>query len=229
VFHDIDGSAGGVPDSYVVIDNGIANDDNACQMKPDWNAAVCKGDFGRMQIGAGGGARGGGAQRRRRRSWCCCRPTRSRAWCRGRSRWFRCCSCFCRCSCSGRWCRSRRSWRERRCCSTDRSQPQQQEVYRWEYHGTRRYRDQGGHRTVSREHQRERIGQRLMGGFRAAGIRHRKCRYATKQPGCTAQRHRHLVLQRRWLVVGQACLSRRYRPRRSWHCPWKRDPSQQVS
>jgi cell migration-inducing and hyaluronan-binding protein len=60
VFHDIDGSVAGMPDSYVVIDNGIANDDNACQMKPDWNAAVCKGDFGRMQIGAGGGARGGG-------------------------------------------------------------------------------------------------------------------------------------------------------------------------
>jgi cell migration-inducing and hyaluronan-binding protein len=60
VFHDIDGSVGGVPDSYVVIDNGIANDDKACQLKPDWNAAVCKGDFGRMGITAGGGARGGG-------------------------------------------------------------------------------------------------------------------------------------------------------------------------
>ena len=60
MFHDIDGSVGGVPDSYIVIDNGIADDDKACQIKPDWNAAVCKGDFGRMQIGAGGGGRGGG-------------------------------------------------------------------------------------------------------------------------------------------------------------------------
>src|SRR5215472_4363413 len=62
VFHDIDGSVGGVPDSYVVIDNGIADDDRACQIKPDWNAAVCKGDMGRMGITAGGagGARGGG-------------------------------------------------------------------------------------------------------------------------------------------------------------------------
>src|SRR5204863_9569921 len=68
-----------------------------------------------------------------------------------------------------------------------------------------------------------------MGDFRAAGILHRKCRYATKQPGCTAQRHRHLVLQRRWLALGQACLSRRYRPRRSWRHPWKHDPSQQVT
>jgi cell migration-inducing and hyaluronan-binding protein len=60
VFHDKDGSVGGVPDSYVVIDNGIANDDKACQLKPDWNAAVCKGDFGRMGINGGAGGRGGG-------------------------------------------------------------------------------------------------------------------------------------------------------------------------
>src|SRR5271156_140475 len=60
VFHDIDGSVGGVPDSYIVIDNGIADDPQHCQIKPDWNAAVCKGDMGRMGIGAGGGARGGG-------------------------------------------------------------------------------------------------------------------------------------------------------------------------
>jgi len=60
VFHDIDGSVGGVRDSYIVIDNGIADDPQNCQIKPDWNAAVCKGDMGRMQIGAGGaGGRGG--------------------------------------------------------------------------------------------------------------------------------------------------------------------------
>src|SRR5215813_8938501 len=68
-----------------------------------------------------------------------------------------------------------------------------------------------------------------MGDFRAAGIRQRKCRYATKQPGCPAQRHRHLVLQRRGLALGQACLSRRYRPRRPRRYPWKHYPSQQVS
>src|SRR5437764_13866294 len=68
-----------------------------------------------------------------------------------------------------------------------------------------------------------------MGDFRAAGIRHRKCRYATKQPGCPAQRHRHLVLQRRWLALGQAGLSRHYWPRRSWRHAWKHDPSQPVS
>src|SRR5262249_18310499 len=62
VFHDIDGSVGGVPDSYVVIDNGIADDDKACKIEPTWNAAVCKGDFGRLGINAGAGARGGGAR-----------------------------------------------------------------------------------------------------------------------------------------------------------------------
>ena len=54
VFHDIDGSVGGVPNSYIVIDNGIADDPQHCQIKPDWNAAVCKGDMGRMGITAGG-------------------------------------------------------------------------------------------------------------------------------------------------------------------------------
>jgi cell migration-inducing and hyaluronan-binding protein len=59
VFHDIDGSVGGVRDSYIVIDNGIADDPQNCQIKPDWNAAVCKGDFGRLQIGPPGGGFGG--------------------------------------------------------------------------------------------------------------------------------------------------------------------------
>src|SRR5262245_39380767 len=63
VFHDKDGSVGGVPDSFIVINGGIAIDD-ACEIKPTWNAAVCKGDIGRINIGAaaagGGGGRGGG-------------------------------------------------------------------------------------------------------------------------------------------------------------------------
>src|SRR5262245_14032698 len=57
VFHDKDGSVGGVPDSFIVINGGIALDE-ACEVKPTWNAAVCKGDVGRMTVGAGGG-RGG--------------------------------------------------------------------------------------------------------------------------------------------------------------------------
>jgi cell migration-inducing and hyaluronan-binding protein len=62
VFHDLDGSVGGVPDSYILINDendGIAIDE-ACEIKPTWNAAVCKGDVGRLAVGgpyAGGGLR----------------------------------------------------------------------------------------------------------------------------------------------------------------------------
>jgi len=57
--HDLDGSATGVPDSYIVINNGIANDEEACEFRPSWGAAVCKGDYGRLSLG-GGFAFGGG-------------------------------------------------------------------------------------------------------------------------------------------------------------------------
>src|SRR5579871_181627 len=63
VFHDKDGSVSGVPNSYVLIND--ANDalaiDDACEIKPAWNSAVCKGDVGRMTVGApaAGGGRGG--------------------------------------------------------------------------------------------------------------------------------------------------------------------------
>src|SRR6185437_6758176 len=59
VFHDKDGSVSGVPNSYIVINGGIASDEG-CEAKPTWNAAVCKGDIGRMTIGAAGGGRGAG-------------------------------------------------------------------------------------------------------------------------------------------------------------------------
>ena len=62
VFHDKDGTVGGVPNSFIVINDGVAIDD-ACEVKPTWNAAVCKGDIGRVNIGGGapGGGRGGAA------------------------------------------------------------------------------------------------------------------------------------------------------------------------
>jgi cell migration-inducing and hyaluronan-binding protein len=65
VFHDKDGSVSGVPNSYILIND--ANDaiaiDEACEIKPTWNAAVCKGDVGRMTVGgrAAGAGRGRGA------------------------------------------------------------------------------------------------------------------------------------------------------------------------
>ena len=57
--HDLDGSASGAPGAYIVYDNGIADDAEACQLKPEWGAAVCKGDYGRLSLG-GGFAFGGG-------------------------------------------------------------------------------------------------------------------------------------------------------------------------
>jgi cell migration-inducing and hyaluronan-binding protein len=69
-FRDKDGSLGGGPNSYVLINDGvndsIAVDAEACEIKPTWNAAVCKGDVGRLTFGGGGGfggARGAGPAR----------------------------------------------------------------------------------------------------------------------------------------------------------------------
>jgi hypothetical protein len=73
VFNDRDGTITGVPNSFIVNITGI-DIDEACEVKPTWNAAVCKGDIGRMTVGGGGGAvgfggfgggggRGGGAAR----------------------------------------------------------------------------------------------------------------------------------------------------------------------
>jgi cell migration-inducing and hyaluronan-binding protein len=66
-FHDKDGSVGGIPDSYILLNDGpndsIATDPAACEIKPAWNAAVCRGDVGRLVLGggiAGGGRSGAG-------------------------------------------------------------------------------------------------------------------------------------------------------------------------
>jgi cell migration-inducing and hyaluronan-binding protein len=49
-FHDLDGSVGGIPGAYIVIDNGIASHEETCEIKPSWNAAICTGDMGRLNI-----------------------------------------------------------------------------------------------------------------------------------------------------------------------------------
>jgi cell migration-inducing and hyaluronan-binding protein len=54
VFHDVDGTVTGVANSFILIndtDNGIAID-KTCEVKPTWNAAVCKGDVGRLSFNA---------------------------------------------------------------------------------------------------------------------------------------------------------------------------------
>ncbi len=64
--HDKDGSVGGVPNSYILLNDGvndsIATDTKACEIKPTWNAAVCKGDVGRLSFGGPGGGGFGGAR-----------------------------------------------------------------------------------------------------------------------------------------------------------------------
>jgi cell migration-inducing and hyaluronan-binding protein len=54
--HDLDGSVTGVPNSYVLINDG-ENDsvvtDDTCQIHPTWNASVCTGDVGRLSFQAG--------------------------------------------------------------------------------------------------------------------------------------------------------------------------------
>jgi cell migration-inducing and hyaluronan-binding protein len=49
-FEDRDGSVSGIPGAYIVIDNGIASHEDACDIKQAWNAAVCVGDMGRFSI-----------------------------------------------------------------------------------------------------------------------------------------------------------------------------------
>jgi cell migration-inducing and hyaluronan-binding protein len=57
VFNDRDGTITGVANSYIVNITGI-DVDEACEVRPTWNAAVCTGDIGRMNVGGGGGAVG---------------------------------------------------------------------------------------------------------------------------------------------------------------------------
>ena len=188
VFHDQDGSVGGVPNSYIVINGGIAPDE-ACEMKPTWNADVCKGDVGRMTIGAGGG--GGGAWRwscacwrsRRCARWCCWRSWRPADLARaapgaaagrggagaGRSLALSLGRGWC-------WCKD---WSHRRACAaSSRSQPQRQGFPRLRCNQrTRRHRVQGNHRKADPVPQRVGTGCRFVGDVRAAGIHHRSLGY----------------------------------------------------
>src|SRR5262245_28751561 len=63
-YRDKDGSLGGGPNSYVLINDGvndsIAVDTDACEIKPTWNAAVCRGDIGRLTFAGPGGPGGPG-------------------------------------------------------------------------------------------------------------------------------------------------------------------------
>ncbi len=52
-FRDLDGSVTGIPNSHVMLNDG-ENDsvaiDDSCKIQPTWNAAVCTGDVGRLNL-----------------------------------------------------------------------------------------------------------------------------------------------------------------------------------
>jgi cell migration-inducing and hyaluronan-binding protein len=52
-FRDLDGSVTGIPDSQVLLHDGendsVATDDT-CEIRPSWNASVCTGDIGRLNL-----------------------------------------------------------------------------------------------------------------------------------------------------------------------------------
>ena len=52
-FRDLDGSVTGIPDSQVLLHDGendsVATDDS-CEIHPTWNASVCTGDIGRLNL-----------------------------------------------------------------------------------------------------------------------------------------------------------------------------------
>ena len=52
-FRDLDGSVTGIPNSQVILHDGendsVATDDS-CEIRPTWNASVCTGDIGRLNL-----------------------------------------------------------------------------------------------------------------------------------------------------------------------------------
>ena len=208
VFNDKDGTITGVANSYIVNITGI-DVDEACEVKPTWNAVVCKGDVGRMNVGGGGGAvgfggGGGGAlvpvvpvpvptRRSSGRSWCRC-PRR------------RCCCTCCLCHCPRWWSNQRYRCTFR---AANRSQPQWQGVHRQRCNQRASgHRVQGHHRKAVPVPQRDGTGCRFVGDVRAAGIHHRSLGYGGGEPRRAAQGQHHLVLQGQRLALGQACLER---------------------
>ena len=194
-YHDKDGSLGGGPNSFVLIHDGvndsIAVDAEACEIKPTWNAAVCKGDVGRLTFGGGGGfggARGAGAARGAAPGPGAAGPGAAAAPGAPGGRFGRAC-----------WTSS----------AASRSEPQWQGVHRHRGHQrTSRDRDQGDHRKAVRAPHPDGTGSRLVGDLRAAGIQHCSLGYAAGQPGCAAQGRRHLVLQGQGFALGQGGLQR---------------------
>ena len=182
VFNDKDGTITGVANSYIVNITGI-DVDEACEVKPTWNAAVCKGDIGRMTVGGGGGAVGfggfgGGVGGAAGAGGPGAGPVRAAlvlAQVPAQAVLLRtCCLCYC-----PRWWSNQRY----RCTfrAASRSQPQWQGVHRQRCNQRASgHRVQGDHRKAVPVPQRDGTGCRFVGDVRAAGIHHRSLGYGSR-------------------------------------------------
>ena len=222
--HDKDGSVGGIPNSYILINDGvydsIATDAQACEIKPAWNAAVCKGDIGRLTFGGAGGA--------------------------PESRWSpaplvpvvlaqvlvlaQLLQPQARCLVVLAHLVVEPAVRGAAASAASRSQPQWQGVHPNREQRTSRYRDQGDHRKADHVPHPDGNGCRLVGDLRAAGVHHRSLGYGAKQPGCAAHGQRHVVLQGQGCTVGQGGLQRQRCSWPHWRRPWwwNQPPGQPV-
>ncbi len=164
VIRDLDGSLTGVPDSYVLIDDGVIDsisvDAQVCERKPDWNATVCKGDVGRLSINGPGGPPPGPGQR----------PVGAPG--------------------AGGAVRAQPLLAQRRVLArrvlelvvavavarlpaARHPQPQRQAVRPDRHHRASRYGNQNSHRAARGVPQPDGTGSGLVGDFRAAGLHHR--------------------------------------------------------
>ncbi len=222
--HDKDGSVGGVPNSYILFNDGvndsIATDKTACEIKPAWNAAVCTGDIGRLTFGGPGGVFGGGRPRSRALAAPVGAAVRAPAvhgpggcgaggpGARGRRTRVQHSGRYQLVGCSGR--------------GAGRPPPQPPIVLSRngrDYTVTSTNVRAGTEIKVATERptldsHSDGTGCRLVGDLRSAGVHHRSLGYAAKQPGCAAQGQRHLVLQGQGCTLGQAGLQRR-------RCSWR--------
>ena len=198
--HDKDGSVGGIPNSYILIHDGvydsIATDAQACEIKPAWNAAVCKGDVGRLTFGGPGG--------RSESRWSLLLWSRL---CLARVRERRAAAPAAAAGGPG-------ALGGRAGSGGAAAQPpvvlsrNGREYTQTGEQRTSRDRDQGDHRKADHVPQPDGNGCRLVGDLRAAGIHHRSLGYGAEQPGCAAQGQRHVVLQGQGCAVGQGGLQR---------------------
>ncbi len=179
-FHDLDGSMTGIRDSHVMLHDG-ENDsvvtDDTCKIEPTWNASVCKGDVGRLNLSDSRGELAARGQSR-----IADRPVRFAGfdrwdWCKRSTRSVPACRSVCP-SCSAGAHRARSQWQG----IQDLRRPE---------HCEGRHRDQGQNRKDSSRPQSEPKWTRAHGSSS-------NCRVLPKQhPGRSRRAWMHCAQRRR--------------------------------